>query len=140
MYIRRKVFSVIEDESGKERYFSTTEFVNEETYLQKEFGAIQKAVKPIKNFGRKLSRDFKTGLVEAKLAAGKDLTNKEVGRLAAKTRVRAQRYDNGKMGSFTKKVIDMQGGRTALSDSAKGLSQRYKSGHGVTNLGGGLIL
>lgn len=33
MYIRRKVFSVIEDEYGQERLFSTTEFINEDTYL-----------------------------------------------------------------------------------------------------------
>lgn len=34
MYIRRKVFSVITDEFGEERYFSTTEFINEEAYLE----------------------------------------------------------------------------------------------------------
>ena len=28
MYIRRKVFSLLQDETGEERYFSTTEFVN----------------------------------------------------------------------------------------------------------------
>lgn len=33
MYIRRKVFSVYTDELGEERYFSTTDFVNEDTYL-----------------------------------------------------------------------------------------------------------
>ena len=33
MYIRRKVFSVFEDEYGDERLFSTTELVNEDDYL-----------------------------------------------------------------------------------------------------------
>lgn len=34
MYIRRKVFSTFVDEYGQERYFSTTEFINEDTYLE----------------------------------------------------------------------------------------------------------
>jgi hypothetical protein len=39
MYIRRKVFSVLQDESGEERLFSTTEFMNEDSYLdEREFG------------------------------------------------------------------------------------------------------
>lgn len=33
MYIRRKVFSVITDENGEERLFSTTEFIDESNYL-----------------------------------------------------------------------------------------------------------
>jgi hypothetical protein len=33
MYIRRKVFSTFEDENGEERLFSTTEFMNEDQYL-----------------------------------------------------------------------------------------------------------
>lgn len=33
MYIRRKVFSVITDESGEEKLFSTTEFIDESNYL-----------------------------------------------------------------------------------------------------------
>ena len=33
MYIRRKVFSVITDENGEERLFSTTEFIDEGNYL-----------------------------------------------------------------------------------------------------------
>lgn len=33
MYIRRKVFSIITDENGEERLFSTTEFINEDDYL-----------------------------------------------------------------------------------------------------------
>ena len=35
MYIRRKVFSTYIDENGEERLFSTTELVDEETYLEK---------------------------------------------------------------------------------------------------------
>ena len=39
MYIRRKVFSVLQDESGEERLFSTTEFMYEDSYLdEREFG------------------------------------------------------------------------------------------------------
>ena len=34
MYIRRKVYSAIEDENGEIRYFSTNEIVNEEDYLE----------------------------------------------------------------------------------------------------------
>lgn len=33
MYIRRKVFSIITDENGEERLFSTTEFIDESNYL-----------------------------------------------------------------------------------------------------------
>ena len=36
MYIRRKVFSVITDENGEERLFSTTEFINEDEYLSEK--------------------------------------------------------------------------------------------------------
>lgn len=34
MYIRRKVFSVVTDENGEEKLFSTTEFINENEYLE----------------------------------------------------------------------------------------------------------
>ena len=34
MYIRRKVYSAVEDENGEIRYFSTNEIVNEEDYLE----------------------------------------------------------------------------------------------------------
>lgn len=40
MYIRRKVFSLLQDENGEERYFSTTEFTREvaeeKTYAKKD--------------------------------------------------------------------------------------------------------
>lgn len=36
MYIRRKVFSVMEDMYGDEKLFSTTEFINEDTYLDQK--------------------------------------------------------------------------------------------------------
>ena len=40
MYIRRKVFSLLQDENGEERYFSTTEFTREDaeekTYAKKD--------------------------------------------------------------------------------------------------------
>jgi hypothetical protein len=35
MYIRRKVYSVFEDENGELRYFSTNEIVSEEDYLER---------------------------------------------------------------------------------------------------------
>ena len=34
MYITRKVFSIAIDENGEERYFSTNEIINEESYLR----------------------------------------------------------------------------------------------------------
>jgi len=34
MYIRRKVFSLLQDENGEERYFSTTEFEDERLYAE----------------------------------------------------------------------------------------------------------
>jgi len=34
MYIRRKVFSLLQDETGEERYFSTTEFEDERLYTE----------------------------------------------------------------------------------------------------------
>jgi hypothetical protein len=33
MYIRRKLYSTFEDENGEERLFSTTEFIDEDQYL-----------------------------------------------------------------------------------------------------------
>jgi hypothetical protein len=45
MYIRRKVFSsVVDEKTGEEKLFSTTEFVNEEEY-QKEFASVRMAKK-----------------------------------------------------------------------------------------------
>jgi len=35
MYIRRKVFSLLQDENGEERYFSTTEFEDERLYTSR---------------------------------------------------------------------------------------------------------
>ena len=34
MFIRRKVYSVIEDENGEQKLFSTTEFINEDEYVK----------------------------------------------------------------------------------------------------------
>ena len=36
MYIRRKVFSLLQDENGEEKYFSTTEFEDERLYAVKD--------------------------------------------------------------------------------------------------------
>ena len=36
MYIRRKVFSLLQDENGEERYFSTTEFEDERLYAESD--------------------------------------------------------------------------------------------------------
>ena len=45
MYIRRKVFSILQDEEGEEKLFSTTEFINEDYgYEQREFGLKSKAL------------------------------------------------------------------------------------------------
>ena len=35
MYIRRKAYSVVIDENGEEKLFSTTEIMSEESYLEK---------------------------------------------------------------------------------------------------------
>jgi len=43
MYIRRKVFSLLQDENGEERYFSTTEFTDERLYAEKEDNKGKKA-------------------------------------------------------------------------------------------------
>lgn len=59
MFIRRKVYSTFEDENGEERLFSTTEFIDEDQYLnealysvysdeepeQKEYASIRKLMK-----------------------------------------------------------------------------------------------
>ena len=67
MYIRRKVFSVVTDENGEEKLFSTTEFINEEEYLkefsdnnyrQKEFAKIDyKGLNIFQKFKLKNSRN-----------------------------------------------------------------------------------
>jgi hypothetical protein len=74
MYIRRKVFSSYLDESGEERLFSSTEFVDEDQYLdemmysdysdeeleQKEYASIRsqaKAASRMKDVVRKIRRN-----------------------------------------------------------------------------------
>lgn len=82
MYIRRKVFSVLLDENGEERLFSTTEFVDEETYLnQKEFGE--------KKLSTSDKIDFAVGkLIPKKIAERQarywDMENEEDSKAAAK--------------------------------------------------------
>jgi hypothetical protein len=70
MYIRRKLYSTFEDENGEERLFSSTEFVDEDQYLdemmysdeepeQKEYASIRsqaKALSRIRDIGKKISR------------------------------------------------------------------------------------
>lgn len=87
MYIKRKVFSYGYDENGEEKLFSTTEIMNEESYIerlysegepeQKEF-----AVKPkiSRKYFKKLGENWKSlePLSEERLVkAGRKLSEKE---------------------------------------------------------------
>lgn len=55
MYIRRKVFSLLQDENGEERYFSTTEFTDERLYAKKE-----EEEKPA--IGKRIAKDVGIGV------------------------------------------------------------------------------
>lgn len=57
MYIRRKVFSLLQDENGEERYFSTTEFTDERLYAEKE----EKEEKPA-SVGKRVAKDVGIGV------------------------------------------------------------------------------
>ena len=66
MYIRRKVFStLVDDETGEERLFSTTEFMNEDSYLDERLYGIKDMSK---NAWEKTKGGFK--YVGDKIAAG----------------------------------------------------------------------
>ena len=134
-----EIMKIYSDSYDEERIYSVL-MSEEELYLfseiQREFGIQQ----GIKNSIRKLGRNARHLKTEIKVAAGKDLTNKEAGMMAAKAKNRLQRLDNGKMSNITKKAIDFQGGREALKDSADFLTRKYKSGQGIKNLGFGSIM
>jgi len=88
MYIRRKVFSLLQDETGEERYFSTTEFINYDLE-QREFGKKQKNARAIAranqgaeaaaNKAAKERARIEAGIKAVKEAGGIDkVTNKEM--------------------------------------------------------------
>lgn len=129
MYIKRKVFSKIEDENGEEKCFSTTEVINEETYHQKEFGVVNKVVnkvikKPIKRLGRN-ARLLKAE-IKAEVGPWNDFSNKEVGLLAANRRRLSQGYNN--LPAKAVKHLEEDGGKNLLKHQGERLSKIYRSG------------
>lgn len=66
MYIRRKAYSVAYDENGDERLFSTTEIMNEESYLEKLYS--EKSEKDKKK--SKIASGVATGLGAGAIVAG----------------------------------------------------------------------
>lgn len=65
MYIRRKVFSLLQDETGEERYFSTTEFeINQREFAEKEDKKPKKKRRPLEDVKshRGLGRSLIVGL------------------------------------------------------------------------------
>ena len=75
MYIRRKVYSAVEDENGEIRYFSTNEVINEEEYLEMLYSEaflddddMEKLFS--ENSERKLSPAAKAGIAAGTTAAG----------------------------------------------------------------------
>jgi exopolyphosphatase/pppGpp-phosphohydrolase len=93
MYIRRKVFSVLQDESGEERYFSTTDYVYDDRMFSED--------------GEKkpLSRGAKIAIGTAgtaALAAGSIYGAKKLGQHIIKnTKVTSKGYDK-----LSKKLLD----------------------------------
>lgn len=87
MYIRRKVFSLLQNENGKEKYFSTTDITmedaeqkifslveKEEPTEQREFtnntpAVIEKKSTEVVKFGKGLSKKAKLALAAAGTAA-----------------------------------------------------------------------
>ena len=138
MYIRRKVFSIIEDENGEERLFSTTEFVDEETYLQKEFGIVDKLAKAGKKIGKNLKREIRDSKTSFKLAAGKDLTAKEVEQVAAKERLAHQKLKRGELdsNSLRSKLVEKLTGEKlnekTLEQTRKFWEEKAKASKGAT--------
>lgn len=55
MYIRRKVFSVALDEYGEERYFSTSEILSEEAYLDEVMYSSKKKKEEGSSRGKKIA-------------------------------------------------------------------------------------
>lgn len=79
MYIRRKVFSLLQDETGEERYFSTTEFdldVEERSFADKEDkGEKKKGMSTAAKVGAGAAAATAAGIIGARYA-GKSLLKK----------------------------------------------------------------
>ena len=118
MYIRRKVFSVITDEYGDERYFSTTEFINEDAYLEDRMYATWK--------DPKTGDIWKTGGTAENptrelLVRGKDLKNYEDGIVKESARVTQKKTPKkyGTVEAGKTNVKDLQGGGMSQAESFK---------------------
>ena len=134
MYIRRKVFSsVIDEETGEEKLFSTTEFINEDTYLeQREYAKFGTTVSALKrHIGRELT-NAKIGWKTGMSATGKiqSLNPKEVTRLAANTRLIAQRGGNVGVYKMFPKKAQQAIAKQAVS-ARPGLDAAAKNGQSI---------
>jgi hypothetical protein len=78
MYIRRKVFSVLQDESGEERYFSTTDYVYDDRMFSEKKKSKNGVYLEDVNSHRGLGRSFLIGGLGGAIGgyAGKKAANK----------------------------------------------------------------
>ena len=112
MYIRRKVFSTFEDESGEERLFSTTEFLDESLFSKEEEEDDTLVEDPYSGKGNKLSGIDKMDLFYDKRLSSRRSRDNEV------------------------KALKNNDYRDYVEDTTK---RRVGLGAGLGALGGGLI-
>ena len=121
MYIRRKVFSVAYDENGEERLFSTTEFVNEDTYLeQREYAWRDEAG----NIWNGYEGDKSQGLAKVldEIGEGEKISKTRYGKKAPDF---AASGTNRKVDAKIKKLTDKE--VKALNKSQKAGQKAYKN-------------
>ena len=123
MYIRRKVFSIAKDENGEEKLFSITEKAYS---VGKVANLIRKTKRNIKNAGE----EFVAGM---KVAAGKDLTPKDVRAIARNQSIGL------KKGKY---AIDSEGNevtKESLAKSKEAFRKAARKGQGATTFLGEAI-
>ena len=116
MYIRRKVFSIAQDENGEEKLFSITEKAYS---VGKVANLIRKTKRNIKNAGE----EFVAGM---KVVAGKDLTPKDVKAIARNQSIGLKKG---------KSAIDSEGNKTtkeSLTKSKEAFREAARKGQGAT--------
>lgn len=113
MYIKRKVFSVIIDEYGEERLYSSDEYINEEDYLDEVLYSKKKKEEEEEDEDEDYEKYLKGAAIGTGIAggtAGAVYGGKKLGRRIQKSeplpkRISAWAYDKtgGRIGSKTKK-------------------------------------
>jgi len=87
MYIRRKAFSVAIDENGEEKLFSTTEIINEDSYLEKLYAEAEKmSKKEFEKTNKDIKSNYKKGLGHSAVAGVNAYVGTKMAKDALKTK------------------------------------------------------